>query len=233
MMESYSHLYWKKPLVFQVIQMQVAYLTEEKTFLTRIDPSCKSGNFTIFQQLQSPSLSLCCRPYIQISLDLSPRNAARSHPSSPVFPGAVVQSQLFSMVQLHLDAARTSLRAWGRGICTSLNCVVLGLHHSIVRGCSVWAGERSAVNLRSFLAVQAKLCKNYTVRKGDTRAPLTDWLTYRARRPTAGRQTGIMTQGKVRACFNRVIQLIPSLSTVNNDNQKQFCIWTLFLGPVM
>lgn len=27
----------------------------------------------------------------------------------PIFPGAVVQSQRFSMVQLHLDAARTSL----------------------------------------------------------------------------------------------------------------------------
>lgn len=57
------------------------------------------------------------------------------------------------MAQHHLDSARTSLCGWGRGICTSPNCVVLGLHHNIVRGCSVRAGKKNTVSLRSFLTV--------------------------------------------------------------------------------
>lgn len=145
-------------------------------------------------------------------------------PIPPIFPGPVVQSQLFFMVQLHLDAARTSLCGWGRGIRTSLNCVVLGLHHCIVTGCSVRAGKKSTINLFSRLSV-LRLCKSYNIKQGDSGAPLTGWHTGHTRQPTAGRQTGIMTQGKVWACFNSDIQLIfPSLSTVNYG-QTNSCVF--------
>ena len=120
-----------------------------------------------------PLSEFCSTPYF---LDIS------GQPSIlPILPGAVVQSQLFSMAQHHLDSARTSLCGWGRGICTSPNCVVLGLHHNIVRGCSVRAGKKSAVSLRCFLTVWQDSARTTSPRN---ETPEPHWLVGKRNRTT-------------------------------------------------
>lgn len=85
-------------LVFQVIQMQEAY--SQKTFKPALIPVVNLEMSQYFWPCKSPLLVLLQTIFPDFSGQAS---------ILPIFPGAVVQSQLLSMVQLHLDAARTSL----------------------------------------------------------------------------------------------------------------------------
>lgn len=81
--------------------MQEAYLNSQKIHrITVIDPVL---NLTMSQYFST------CSPLLLVLLQMIFPDFSGQASILPVFPDAVVQSQLFSMVVLHLDAARTPL----------------------------------------------------------------------------------------------------------------------------